>query len=553
MKKLLLLLLFIYIGQIQGQSWLWAKSGIGTGGDEGYSVAADSSGNVYITGGFQSASVTFGNYTLTNANPGYNNIFLVKYDAFGNVLWAKSAHGSNYDFGTSVVTDNFGNVYVSGYFLSSHVIFGTDTIFNAGNNDVFLAKYDSSGNFIWVRSAGGVADDENYSIATDIFGNIFMTGYFRSPTIIFGTDTLTNNSTNGDSDAFLAKYNTVGDVIWAKGFGGANYDVAYSVATDISSNVYITGYFSSSLITFGTFTLSNTNTGHMDIFIAKYNSSGTALWAKNPNGTSDEYAYSIATDLHSNAYITGTFAGHSVDFGTHIVTNPTLTFDVFLTKYDSSGNAIWAKSAIGDIGSDIGYDVTTDALDNVYLTGGYTSLSIAFDYDTLFYPPVTSAADPAFIFKFNSSGNVLCTSTLASGGDDNNGIAIDASGNAYFVSDFWISPFVVGSDTLKLDSLNEENIYVAKFTCSINNDIKKYEKNRQIKIYPNPAQNNFTIETISADKQTVLVYDVNGKQVLAQTINGTTNIDAGNFNAGVYNVSIIDNAGISNKRLVIVK
>ena len=195
-----------------------------------------------------------------------------------NCLWAKSAGGTDVDYGRSVTTDASGNVYVMGYFYSPTITFGTTTLTNAGTtgySDMFIAKYDAAGNVLWAKSAVGIDSDRGYSVTTDASGNVYVTGSFDSPTITFGTTTLTNAGTTGYSDMFIAKYDAAGNVLWAKSEGSTSYDEGYSVATDASGNVYVMGYFYSPTITFGTTTL--TNAGSVDMFIAKYDGTGTGV------------------------------------------------------------------------------------------------------------------------------------------------------------------------------------------------------------------------------------------------------------------------------------
>ena len=121
MKKLYTIILFVFVGVItnaQSPNWAWAKSAGGTDYDYGTGISTDASGNVLITGYFDSPTITFGTTTLTNAGTGIADIFVVKYDASGNVLWAKSAGGTDGDHGYGISTDANGNVLVTGYFNS---------------------------------------------------------------------------------------------------------------------------------------------------------------------------------------------------------------------------------------------------------------------------------------------------------------------------------------------------------------------------------------------------------------------------------------------------
>jgi len=289
MKKLIfyfcLFLISIISVNAQTPNWQWAKSAGGTGSAFGLLVSTDAIGNVFMTGYFKSPTITFGTTTLTNA--GSNDIFIVKYDATGIVLWAKSVGGAYDDRGQSVSTDASGNVFMTGYFISPTISFGTTTLTNtyASNlySDFFIVKYDSSGNVLWAKSAGGTAYDTGMSVSTDAIGNVFITGIYYSPTITFGITTLTN--ANNVADIFIVKYDASGNVLWAKSAGGTGYDEGYAVSTDTSGNVFLTGNFGSPNINFGTTTLTNADTtgSFRDIFIAKLDGTTGTNDIKNSN------------------------------------------------------------------------------------------------------------------------------------------------------------------------------------------------------------------------------------------------------------------------------
>jgi hypothetical protein len=352
---------------------LWAKSAGGTNSDYANSVAVDASGNIYLAGYFASPTITFGSTTLTNA--GSYNIFLAKYDANGNVLWATSAGGTTSDFVNSVAVDTSGNPYVAGWFNSSAIIFGSYTLTNmgAGSSDMFLVKYDASGNVLWANSAGGAEFDFATSVAADISGNTYAAGVFGSSSITFGSYTLTNE---GSRDVFLVKYDAGGNVLWAKSAGGTDWDVANSVAVDASGNIYMAGYFFSTTFTFGSDIL--TNAGEDDVFLAKYDASGNVLWAKSAGGTGSDEASSVAADSFGNIDMTGYFSSSAITFGSYTLTNAAAgDRDIFIANYDATGNVLWAISA-GGTTADKGSTLTVDASGNPYVAGYFKSSTIAF-------------------------------------------------------------------------------------------------------------------------------------------------------------------------------
>lgn len=235
-----------------------------------------------MAGAYDSPTLVFGTTTLTNSSStDTTDIFIAKFDAGGNVLWAKSATGTSYDVAYTIAVDASGNPYVAGWFQSPSIKFGSTTLLNnditGASNDLFIAKYNTSGNLQWVKRAGGDGNDQTSSISVTTSGNLFLAGQFASPSIIFGSDTLVNTSSTYYDDIFIAKYDTSGNVLWATSTGGISDDDAYSIATDVSGNAFVAGCYYSPTITFGTTTLTNfDNTSNTtDIFIAKLgNNSG---------------------------------------------------------------------------------------------------------------------------------------------------------------------------------------------------------------------------------------------------------------------------------------
>src|SRR5688572_25082949 len=189
-------------------------------------------------------------------------------------------------------------------------------------------------NFLWAKQSEGQAsnsnDDSGRSVATDAQGNNYVTGHFKGIATI-GNATLTSS---GLYDIFIAKYNASGTLLWAKQAGGTGDDQGYSIAVDGSGNSYVTGHFKG-IATFGTTTL--TSSGLYDIFIAKYNASGTLLWAKQAGGARNDSGQGIAVDGSGNSYVAGYFEGITATFGTTTFTSNGGNDDVFIAKYDASG------------------------------------------------------------------------------------------------------------------------------------------------------------------------------------------------------------------------
>ena len=412
--------------------------------DRGHRVAIDASGNRYVTGYFFSSTITFGSTTLTNA--GNNDMFIVKYDPLGAVLWAKSAGGPDLDRGFDVVVDGSGNVYVTGSFWSNSLSFGSITISNTGFIDVFVVKYDSSGNVLWANNAGGTQQDWAYGVGVDGSGNCYVTGYSSSGTMFFGSTALANVG-NG-SDIFIAKYSPSGNLIWAKNAGGNNSTESWDIAVDVKGNCYITGMFYGSTMNFGNnITVTNATPPEGDFYVAKYDSSGNAVWAKSAGGTAAEQGRGITIDGNGNSYVTGWFNSSSISFGTTIL-NTTGGYDGFVVKYDTAGTVVWAKSIAGGTASDYCQDIAVDGSGNSYVTGYFGSSILNFGSVTLTNTGSSGTPDVFVAKYDNSGSIVWVKGAGSSGDDQGRGIAVDGGGNSYVTGLFTSSSMTLGSTTL---------------------------------------------------------------------------------------------------------
>lgn len=238
---------------------VWARRAGGKLFDEALGIAIDHNGGIVVTGRFEGAS-DFGGVTLNGS--GDADIFVAKYDGDGNVLWAKKAGGSRKDTGNGIATDKAGNIYLTGMFYD-RATFDSSAISATGtNSDIFIAKYNPSGNLIWVKTAGGPGADIGAGIAADADGNVFVTGSFEvAPN--FNSTLLV---TSGATDLFGAKYGESGDLIWARNAGGNKGDAGAGIAVDTTGNAFITGSFQDQA-TFRNRHL--TGRGVEDMFLAK--------------------------------------------------------------------------------------------------------------------------------------------------------------------------------------------------------------------------------------------------------------------------------------------
>jgi hypothetical protein len=436
-------------GSVSSGAYLWAQKAVAissTYSAYAQSVTVDAGGNA-IAEGFFSGSIDFGCGTLSST--GSSDIFIAKYSPTGSCQWSKHLGSSGSSAAAySGAVDGSSNIVVTGYFSGS-VDFGGGSLSSAGLNDIFIAKYSSTGAYLWAKRIGGLSNDLAYSITTDTNNNIIVTGYFVG-SVDFGGGSLTSS---GVADIFIAKYSPTGAHLWSKRLGGSGSDISKSIATDSGGDVVVTGTFQGT-VDFGGGSL--TSAGSKDIFVAKYSSAGAYIWSRSFGSSNDDYAYGVAVDGYGNVILTGTFIG-TIDFGGGPM-SPAGGGDIFLAKYSSTGQYIWAKHfGATSIYASIANAVATDANGNIALTGSILG-NINFGSGYLF----SNGTYDILLAKFSPDGVNLWSKRFGGDYDDHgNAVAVDdISGNVYMVGDFTASVDFGGG---ALTSQNTPDAFIATF------------------------------------------------------------------------------------------
>ena len=311
---------------------------------------------------------------------------------------------------------------------------------------MFLIKYNSQGNLVWAKSFGNTGDEVPSDMEIDSNGFLYVLGYFESPTLNFDTITLVNSSMNRAKEIFVTKFDSNGNVIWARSFGSHSEEWPHSITLDNINNIYITGYYSGTVV-FDSISIPYVPGGG-DIFLTKLDNSGNVIWAKGFGGNSFDIGIALATDHTNGVYITGTFRSDTLNFGSTSLYNSGTSggTDIFIAKIDAAGNPIWAKSCVSVDWESI-EDACSDADGNFIISGTYQSPTIIIDSDTLFNN--SAGFRDIFILKIDVSGNILWSNST--GGTDNDygfGIYSDQNDNIYLTGNF-ASP-IAQFDTISL-------------------------------------------------------------------------------------------------------
>ena len=315
--------------------------------------------------------------SLGGPNAGSNDVFVSKYDASGNLIWIEQLGTSSSDQSFGVSADDLGNVYISGFTEGS--LGGP----NAGLWDAFVSKYDASGNLHWTEQLGTSTSDLSYDVSADGLGNVYISGY---------THGSLGGPNAGGEDAFVSKYDASGTLLWTEQLGTSKYDFSFGVSADGLGNVYISGRTLRSL--------GGPNAGGEDAFVSKYNASGTLLWTEQLGTSSHDGSWDVSADGLGNVYISGNTEGSlgGPNAGGE---------DAFVSKYDASGTLLWTEQ-LGTSNSDYSLAVSTDGLGNVYVSG--------FTEGSLGGP--NAGSEDVFVSKYDASGTLLWTEQLGTSNTD---------------------------------------------------------------------------------------------------------------------------------------
>lgn len=314
---------------------VWAKAwGPADAGGESYNLVVDAWDRIYVVGDFSGTTTNFNPWDplhpdlhtvhYSGSGPRYFDAFLSSFGADGSFRWAKTWGGEGYDDGPGVAVDSLGNVYVAGMYASQNIDFDPDgggALFPAHDSgivvDVFVSKFDSTGDFQWVKTWGGPGtDDVAEVVGVDLAGNVYVAGRFASAGLDFDPGTgVDTHSTHGTSlDSFLSSFDTNGGFRWARTWGGAGWDGAGALVVDGADNVYVGGLTTGPATFDPGGALFGNVAGGQDAFLGSFDTTGALRWAKLWGGPGDDFTYHAAMDGATGAfYAVGGFQG-TADF-----------------------------------------------------------------------------------------------------------------------------------------------------------------------------------------------------------------------------------------------
>ncbi|MDD4155645.1 MAG: T9SS type A sorting domain-containing protein [Candidatus Cloacimonetes bacterium] len=529
-----------------------------------------------------------------------------------------NAGGNAMDWAWAIANDSNQNSYIAGS-ISGNATFGNQTVEYNGDVEMpIFAKINSSGEFEWVQCFYDNENDDVQSLGTamgigvDSEDNIYVSGYFTESVLIDGIQL----NSNGLWDAFLAKFNSNGEVLWAKSFGGSGYDIAHGLCVSLGNVllddfIYVTGWYSTE-ITIDDFNIPNM--GGSDIYIAKFDINGEIDEFFFAGNESVNYSYQISSGNNGEIGITGASSGLlnfpvigeidfdgaylynldqtnnnaylnsidgispyriAVDDDNSTIVAAKLIEDIYIydewfymyndepdgilikTAQPNTNNSQWAIGFNGS-GTEVVRAVCTDQVNNIYIGVTFTDSLSVFGLD--FY---TESDDDLIIFKLNTNGEYIShTHILCDGSIKATDMKI--RDNSLVVTG-WFSG-TIESSGMSISSSNyyDLNIFVMRISDFVSNIDEDIEENLSLgydkidfSIYPNPVYSNnlkISIKSEKANEKKISIYNIKGQRVSSLSSNKNSyDLDLSNYKNGLYFIRIQDGSYSKTSKFLIIK
>lgn len=354
-------------------------------------------------------------------------------DPIPHLDWATYLGGSGDDGSRDLVLDPAGNAYIVGSSNSMNAVATTGTYQNtlAGGYDAFVAKFDNDGQRLWSTYFGGTETDLGQNIDLDPQGNIYITGATNSTAGIATAGAAQEIYGGGGNDGYVAKFNAGGILQWASYLGGSRDEFSNALTTDLSGNVFISGWTNSDdgIATAGAH--QTVFSSGQDVYLTKYDTDGNLQWSTYYGDAGLDIGLQLEADASGNVLLSGWTSSTTniATAGSHQDTYGGGTADAFLVFFDEAGVRQWA-TYYGGSGDDYGDALQLDDSGNIFLGGPCTSADAMATAGT--HQPAKSVGFDAFLAKLDAGG-VRQWGTYYGGGQDETGygIAIGADGGVY--------------------------------------------------------------------------------------------------------------------------
>ena len=561
MKKIILFVAgLLSLSAANAQTWNWAASIGGKSSDGVAAIEKDAAGNIYVLGDFEGNKIIG---TSVYSAQGLSDCFLTKYSSTGTPQWTVQINGSsptNIMEAGSVAVDSIGNIYVGGNF-SSEVVLGGTPFFSNFTGDGFVAKYSSSGSFVWAAHLSGTGNEKITTLkclGTDVYvgGNI-------SQAATIGTFTFPAPSTVAD-DAIIFKLDSSGNVVWGLNAGGNGQDQTMALSVS-NTAIYWAGFFSGTANFLGT-SLIAPGTG-TDMYVIRLNDSGQMQWAKRIGGVVSEQINGVTQDNSGNPICTGIFYG-DVTFETGIIlreahgpqTNAG-NGDAFVCKLSqTNGSCQWARHirCINGDNNEFGSAIINDPGGSSYVTGAFngTTRFSSSGTTTQTGTDITSAGGKdAFIAKYDGNGNLLWVTKAGGAGNDIGKSILWEPNGICVVGGYFTNTLTIGSSTLNA-AAGLPTIFLAKYdglTADMNETVSSFP----FDVFPNPARDYLFVQTSPEHPvEKAAIYSIEGMlirefEIDRNPVSAKIRFDLGPLTPGFYLLNLQSGKDKSSRKITV--
>ena len=486
---------------------IWVKQFGGNNDDVAKGITIHNN-YVYITGYFN-ATVNFdsNNSSFQLTSNGNNDIFILKLNASGSVVWVKQQGGVLNDECLAITTDDNGNVYTTGYFWSTADFDPSNNEFNltsSGQQDVFISKLNSEGELVWVKQIESFFGLYGNDIKIDSQGNVFTAGFFYGNTDFNPSSETNYVDANGFSDGFILKLNESGEFVWVKTLQGYDDGEDYGgevllnkINIDSNDDIILTGSFNNSIDLDPSDGLNiKTSNGNYDAFLVKLNADGSTNFGKQIGGIGNDFLRDHQIGNNNTILFTGRFE-QTVEFdsGNSYALTSYGSSDIFLSKLNTSGEFVYAKH-FGGTSFDSGSFLSIDAEENLFLLGSFNGTA-NFGADSHSYEVSTTVTNSVFLQKLsncNIDAEITITDNVLSANATNTNYQwINCTTNEDITNATAQSfePIENGSYAVKISYNNCEVISDCIEIETLSNEFNYLKAG--VKVYPNPSEKLFNV------------------------------------------------------------
>jgi hypothetical protein len=556
MRKILLpLFAFALSIASNAQTFQWAKTFGTASAEKAYSIDTDKTGNIYVTGvllGTMDFDPSANTFNLTSA--GQSDIFLASYTTTGDFRWAFKVGNTVGDEGLAVVVDASDNVIITGDMYGPADFdpsTNTFTVTPQAYNDPFLAKYDSQGNLKWAFAIRCMGYDYGYALAVGPENKLYISGrYSKTADFDPSANTVNVTSVNNSIDAFVACYDSMGVYQWVNSIGDMSVDMALGVKVDKNSNVYVSGYFADSIKVNPSGSEKLYALGQNDAFVAKYDAVGNYIWANRIGADKEDNNIGLAIDGNCNVYVYGKFQD-TIDFNPGIGVDTLIAVagssDSYIVKYNANGVFKWVKR-IGNENFDDISSVTCNQYGELYVTGSFLG-TIDFDQSVGVQSLIASAND-AYLCKYDSTGVFKWVKSFGIANNQyGSAVAVDKNNSFYYIGYYYGG---VTLDGILQSNAGQSDWFMVKYADPVLPVGLCASKVVLAKVYPNPcdASLNLSFEN-EVEAAKVRILNLNGVKVFEKENLSAENIlNIRGLADGTYLLELQNGAQISRQLII---